>query len=417
MTTMTRPPAEVVTTPKPPSLAELAQAYWRRVRGGEMGSFPAVLAIIVLALGFGIAKPVFLTPLNFANLLHQSAVYIVAAMALVFVLLIGEIDLAAGWTAGVTAAVMAKLLVNHTVPWYLAILASIATGVVIGILLGTLVAKLGVPSFVVTLAAFLAFQGVLLWLVDQGQVILITDPVIRAINNDSLPVWAGWVLYVVSVVAFAAVQLTRRARRARRGVSHDPMLLVVLRIVAVAAVAGFGVYALSVNRALVRGSVQQGVPIIVPIVVVLLVVLTFVLKRTRFGLHLYALGGNAEATRRAGIPVDRLKIAAFTLCSTLAAMAGIIQASRANSVDGKFGSQLILFAVGAAVIGGTSLFGGRGRIIDAVLGGLVVAIIANGMGLLSAPEWVRFVVTGLVLLVAAAVDALARRRSSAVGLR
>ncbi|MBX6752110.1 MAG: ABC transporter permease [Micromonosporaceae bacterium] len=417
MTTMTRPPAEVVTAPQPPSLTEHARAYWRRLRGGEMGSFPAVLAIIVLATGFGIAKPVFLTPLNFANLLHQSAVYIVAAMALVFVLLIGEIDLAAGWTAGVTAAVMAKLLVNHTVPWYVAILASIVTGVVIGVLLGTLVAKLGVPSFVVTLAAFLAFQGVLLWLVDQGQVILITDPVIRAINNDSLPIWAGWTLYVVSVVAFAAVQLTRRARRARRGVSHDPMSLVVLRILVVAAIAGFGVYALSVNRALARGSVQQGVPIIVPIVVVLLVLLTFVLKRTRFGLHLYALGGNAEATRRAGIPVDRLKIAAFTLCSTLAALAGIIQASRANSVDGKFGSQLILFAVGAAVIGGTSLFGGRGRIIDAVLGGLVVAIIANGMGLLSAPEWVRFVVTGLVLLVAAAVDALARRRSTTVGLR
>jgi ABC-type xylose transport system, permease component len=417
MTTITRAPAEAVTAPKPPTLAEQARAYWQRLRGGEMGSFPAVLAIIVLVIGFGVAKPVFLTPLNFANLLHQSAVYIVAAMALVFVLLIGEIDLAAGWTAGVTAAVMAKLLVGHTVPWYLAILASIVTGVAIGTLLGTLVAKLGVPSFVVTLAAFLAFQGVLLWLVDQGQVILITDPVILAINNNSLPIWAGWALYAFSVVAFAAVQLIRRARRARRGVSHDPMSMVLLRIGVVAAIAGFGVYALSVNRSLVRGSVQQGVPIVVPIVVVLLVVLTFVLKRTRFGLHLYALGGNAEAARRAGIPVDRLKIAAFALCSTLAAMAGIIQASRSNSVDGKLGSQLILFAVGAAVIGGTSLFGGRGRIIDAVLGGLVVAIIANGMGLLSAPEWVRFVVTGLVLLVAAAVDALARKRSSTVGLR
>jgi D-xylose transport system permease protein len=417
MTTITRPPAEAVTPAKPEPLTDQARAYWRRVRGGEMGSMPAVLAIIALVVGFGIAKPVFLTPLNFANLLHQSAVYIVAAMALVFVLLIGEIDLAAGWTAGVTAAVMAKLLVGNSAPWYLAVLASIVTGVAIGTLLGTLVAKLGVPSFVVTLAAFLAFQGVLLWLVDQGQVILITDPVIRAVNNDSLPVWAGWFLYVVSVVAFAAVQIFRRARRARRGVSHDSVSMVVLRVGVVAAIAGFGVYALSVNRALARGSVQQGVPIIVPIVVVLLVALTFLLKRTRFGLHLYALGGNAEAARRAGIPVDRMKIAAFALCSTLAAMAGIIQASRSNSVDGKLGSQLILFAVGAAVIGGTSLFGGRGRMIDAVLGGLVVAIIANGMGLLSAPEWVRFVVTGLVLLVAAAVDALARRRSTTVGLR
>jgi D-xylose transport system permease protein len=417
MTTITRPPAEVASPAKPEPLSSHARAYVRRVRSGEIGSLPAVLAILVLVVGFGIADPVFLTPLNFANLLAQSAVYIVAAMGLVFVLLIGEIDLAAGWSAGVTAAVMAKLLVNNTVPWYLAMLASIATGVLIGALLGTLVAKLGVPSFVVTLAAFLAFQGVLLWLVNQGQVILITNPVVNAVNNDDMPIWMGWALYAFAVTAFAMVQIVRSVRRARRGVSHDPASLVTLRIGLVAAVAGFGVYVLSVNRSLVRGNVQEGVPIVVPIVVALLVVLTFVLKRTRFGLHLYALGGSAEAARRAGIPIDRMKIAAFILCSTLASVAGIIQASRSTSVDGKLGSQLVLFAVGAAVIGGTSLFGGRGRIIDAVLGGLVVAIIANGMGLLRSPEWVRFVVTGLVLLVAAAVDALARRRSTTVGLR
>jgi D-xylose transport system permease protein len=160
------------------------------------------------------------------------------------------------------------------------------------------------------------------------------------------------------------------------------------------------------------------VPIVVPIVVGLLVLLTFVLKRTRFGLHLYAIGGNPEAARRAGIPVDRLKIAAFVICSTLAAIGGIIQASRDRSVTGSSGgANLLLYAVGAAVIGGTSLFGGRGRVLDAVLGGFVVGIIGNGMGLLSAQNWQRYVVTGLVLLAAAAVDALARRRSASVGLR
>lgn len=415
--TITRPPAEVAALARPEPLSSHVRAYWQRVRSGEMGSLPAVFAIAALVAGFGLSHPAFLTPGNFANLLPQSAVYIVAAMGLIFVLLIGEIDLSAGWAAGVSAAMMANLLVNKTVPWYLAILAAIATGVVIGLVLGVLVAKLRVPSFVVTLAAFLALQGVLLLQTGQGQVILITDPVIRAINNGQMAVWLGWVLLAVTVVGFAALQIGRNVRRARRGVSHDPASLVALRIGLVAAAGGFAVYVLSVNRSLTRLSVQQGVPIILPIVLVLLVVLTFVLKRTRFGLYLFAIGGNAEAARRAGIAVDRMKIAAFVLCSTLAAMAGIIQASRSNSVDANLGSNLILYAVGAAVIGGTSLFGGRGRIIDAVLGGLVVAIIANGMGLLSAQEWIRFVVTGLVLLVAATIDALARRRSSMVGLR
>lgn len=415
--TLTRPPAEVVAPAKPAPLASYTREYWGRVRAGEMGALPAVLAIAVLAAGFGLAHPAFLTPLNFANLLHQAAVYIVAAMGVIFVLLIGEIDLSAGWASGVCAAVMATILVGNSMPWYVGLLGGIITGTVIGLVLGILVTKLGVPSFVVTLAAFLAFQGVLLWLTDQGQIIRITDREIIAINNDDIAVWLGWSLLAVAVGAFALIQVIRNIRRARRGVSYDPVALVVLRIGVVAAVATALVYVLSVNRSLGRLTVVQGVPIIVPIVAVLLIALTFVLKRTRFGLRLYAIGGNAEAARRAGIPVDRMKIAAFVLCSSLAAAAGVIQASRAYSVDGNFGSSLILYAVGAAVIGGTSLFGGRGRMIDAVLGGLVVAIIANGMGLLRAQDWLRYVVTGLVLLVAAAVDALARRRSSTVGLR
>lgn len=415
--TITRPPAEVPAPERSEPLSSYARAYWARVRGGEMGSLPAVLAIAALVAGFGLADRVFLTPLNFANLLHQSAVYIVAGMALVFVLLVGEIDLSAGWTAGVCAAVMASLLVDRAVPWYLAILAAIATGVVIGLTLGVIVTKLGVPSFVVTLAAFLAFQGVLLLLTGQGQVILITDPVIRAINTGDMPVSLGWALFAIAVASFAAVQIVRNVRRARRGVSHDPASMVALRVGLVAVIAGFGVYVLSVNRSLARGGVVEGVPIVVPIVLVLLVVLTFVLRRTRFGLHLYAVGGNAEAARRAGIAVDRVKITAFVLCSSLAALAGVIQASRSNSADPNLGANLLLYAVGGAVIGGTSLFGGRGRIIDAVFGGLVVAIIANGMASFTTQDSVRYVVTGLVLLVAATVDALARRRAATVGLR
>ncbi len=417
MTTAVRPTAPVAPA-EPAPLSSYVRAYFRRVRGGEMGALPGVLGILVLCVGFTIAKPVFLSEANFANLLSQSAVYIVVAMGLIFVLLLGEIDLSAGFAAGVSAAVMAKLLVEASLPWYAAILGAVVTGMVIGLLLGTIVAKIGVPSFVVTLAGFLAFQGVLLRLVDEGQVILIRDSTVLAISNKNLPVMVGWAFYAVGLVVFAAVQIGRTALRARRGLTRDPITVVAFRIAVLAVLGGLAVYVLNLNRARVATVTLKGVPIVVPIVVILLVVLTFVLKRTRYGLHLYALGGNAEATRRAGINIDRLKISAFMICSTLAAIGGIIQGSRSNSVDARLGgANLLLYAVGAAVIGGTSLFGGRGRVLDAVVGGIVVAIIENGMGLLGTRASDKFVVTGLVLLLAAGVDAFARRRSTAVGLR
>jgi D-xylose transport system permease protein len=416
--TVTRSASVEAAPVTPPPLSSYAQAYWRRVRGGEMGSLPAMLGIVALVVGFTLAKPIFLSERNFANLLSQSAIYIVVAMGLVFVLLLGEIDLSAGYTAGVSAAVMASILTDLHLAWYIAIPAGILTGTLIGAVLGSLVAKMGIPSFVVTLAAFLAFQGVLLWLVKEGQIISVREfPVVLAISNTNLPGWLGWAFFAAGVGGFAAVQLIRTARRAQRGVSHDPYSLVMLRIGGLAVLGGLAVYVLNVNRG-IGTTIQRGVPTVVPIVVILLVLLTFVLKRTRYGLHLYAVGGSAEAARRAGIPIDRMRISAFMICSTLAAIGGIILSSRDNSVSGTTGgANLLLYAVGAAVIGGTSLFGGRGRMIDAVLGGLVVAIIENGMGLLGAKSWVKFVVTGLVLLIAAGVDALARRRSTAVGLR
>lgn len=417
MTTVARPTAPAA-APPPAPLSSYITGYLQRVRGGEMGALPGVLGILVLVVGFTIARPVFLSAANFGNLLAQSAVFIVVAMGLIFVLVLGEIDLSAGYAAGTCAAVMAVALTDLQLGWYVAIPMALATGVVIGGLLGALVAKVGIPSFVVTLAGFLALQGVLLWLVDEGQVILIRDQTIIAINNNNLPVWLGWLFFALALVAFAAVQIGRTARRARRGLTHDPYAVVAFRIGLVGVLGGFAIYALSFDRARSAVSTVVGVPIVVPIIVVLLVVLTFVLKRTRFGLHLYAIGGNPEAARRAGIPIDRLKIMAFMICSFLAAIGGIIQASRGSSVDARLGgANLLLYAVAAAVIGGTSLFGGRGRMMDAVVGGIVVAIIENGMGLLGTDSWIKYVVTGLVLLLAAGVDALARRRSSVVGLR
>lgn len=401
------------------ALSTHVRDYWRRVKGGELGALPAILGLLVLCLGFSIARPVFFSSGNFANLLAQGAAVTVIAMGLIFVLLLGEIDLSAGFTSGVCAAILAMTLAELKVPWYLAILAALATGTVIGTILGTLVAKVGIPSFVVTLAAFLAFQGVVLQLIKGGTIISISDPVILAIGNKNLPPWLGWLLYALSVGAYAVVQFGRMRGRRRGGLSHDPLSLVLIRVGTLALAAGAAVYVLNLERSRnVLVNSLRGVPTVVPIIVALLVVLTFVLKRTAYGLHIYAVGGNREAALRAGINTDRLRISAFMICSTMAAVGGIIAGSRANSVDPNTGgSNVLLYAVGAAVIGGTSLFGGKGRVLDAVLGGAVVAVIDNGMLLLGLSSGMKYILTGSVLLLAAGVDALSRRRAANVGLR
>jgi D-xylose transport system permease protein len=391
--------------------------YGRKLRGGDLGALPAVAGLVVLCVVFAVARPSFATPINIANLFTQGAPVMVIAMGLVFVLLLGEIDLSAGYTSGVCAAVLAIQLTNQGWPWYSAVAASIATGVTIGLLLGFLVAKVGIPSFVVTLAAFLAFQGVVLKLLKEGTNVSIRDnqTVIVALENNYLTPILGWAFVAIVVVAFASVQMFSKIKRTRRGLTSDPWQIIIFRLVGLAVILGIVTSILNQERSRnpgIFGSLK-GVPIIVPIIAVLLVVWTVVLKRTKFGRHIYAVGGNTEAARRAGIAVDRIKISAFVICSSMAAIGGIVAASQGRSVDPNTGgSNVLLYAVGAAVIGGTSLFGGRGRVLDAVLGGAVVAVINNGMGLMGFNSWVKYVVTGSVLLLAASVDALSRRRSS-----
>ncbi|MBF8190480.1 ABC transporter permease [Nonomuraea sp. K274] len=413
------PGEAIVTATRTPSIKNSFFAYVQRVRGGDMGGLPAVLGLVVLCVAFAGARPSFLTPINFANLFTQGAAITLIAMGLVFVLLLGEIDLSAGFASGVCAAVLAVTLTNLGLPWYVCVLAAIVTGVVIGTVLGSLVAKVGIPSFVVTLAAFLAFQGLVLVLVDEGTNISIRDSVIVAIANRNLPPWLGWALYAACVAVFAGVQSLRARKRSKRGLSADPLSLIAFRVGALAVLAGVAVFVLNLERSRNPALVSlTGVPIVVPIILVLLVGWTLVLRRTRFGRHIYAVGGNTEAARRAGIPVDRIRISAFVICSSMAAIGGIVAASRASSVDPNTGgSSVLLYAVGAAVIGGTSLFGGKGRVLDAVLGGAVVAVIENGMGLMGYGASVKYLVTGSVLLLAAGVDALARRRAAAAGLR
>ena len=400
------------------SLSAAASDYFARVRGGELGSLPAVLGLVALVIIFGILQgKVFLTSFNFANLLTQSSMVIVLAMGLIFVLLLGEIDLSAGFAAGTCAAVLAVTLTQKSWPWYLAILAALVTGVIIGTVIGLLVARLGIPSFVVTLAMFLALQGLMLLIIGDGGTIPVQDKTILAIENSNLSPLMGWILFLIVVLGYALVTgLQLRSRRSQGLTSQAPAVWAV-KVASLTVLYGAFTWFLNRERSLnPKITSIQGVPYIVPLIIALLVVLTFVTSRTAFGRHIYAVGGNTEAARRAGINVSGVKIACFILCSTLAAVAGILFASRDNSVSPSTGgSTTLLYAVGAAVIGGTSLFGGRGRIWDAILGGLVVSVIGNGLPLITQQAGIQFIVTGLVLLVAASVDALSRRRSAASG--
>ncbi|MEU5946114.1 ABC transporter permease [Micromonospora sp. NPDC047465] len=402
-----------------PTVGGHVRNYLARVRGGDLGSLPAVIGLVVLCTVFAIVRPVFFSAANFANLFTQGAAVTAIAMGLIFVLLLGEIDLSAGFASGVCATILANVATVLGHPWYVAVAAALATGMVIGLTLGILVAKVGIPSFVVTLAGFLAFQGVVLLLMEEGSNITIRDETIIAIENRWVPPLIGWVLFAVAVAGYAAAQLLRHRNRVARGLVAEPLAVVSARIAALAVVLGLAVYVLNQERSInPLISSNRGMPIVVPILAVLLVGWTFVLTRTAYGRHLYAVGGNREAARRAGINVDRIRISAFVICSTMAAVGGIIAASRDRSVDPNTGgSNVLLYAVGAAVIGGTSLFGGKGRMINAVLGGAVVAVIINGMGLLNLSSGLKYVFTGLVLLLAAGVDALSRRRSTATGTR
>jgi D-xylose transport system permease protein len=396
---------------------DAARSYLQRVRGGDMGSLPAVLGLVVLFVVFGLANERFTSALNLANLVTQAGSICVLAMGLVFVLLLGDIDLSAGVAGGVSACAMALSITDHGWPWWAAILAGVACGALIGLAIGLLRAKLGIPSFVVTLAFFLGLQGVTLKLIGEGGSVRVDDPVIRGITVTNLPVTVGWACALLVVVGYAGLQLHRHRSKVAAGLHHAPFGVVAARIVGVAAVTLGVTYLLSLNRSVNANIEIRGIPYVLPMVGVLLIVLTVVLTRTSYGRHIYAVGGNAEAARRAGINVDRIRMSVFVMCSSLAALSGIVAASYGGKVSASSGAgNVLLYAVGAAVIGGTSLFGGKGRALDAVIGGVVVATIANGLGLLNQSSYINFLVTGGVLLLAASVDAISRRRRSVTGL-
>jgi len=394
------------------SLFDSGRQYLARLKGGETGSLPALLGLFILTLIFALANPIFLKPINFANLLTQTATVTTLAMGITFVLLLGEIDLSAGVTAGLSAAFLAISMANYGVAWPLAVIISLLLGVVIGLSIGVLVSKVGIPSFVVTLAAFLAFQGLQIVVVGRGGLIGIDADPILAIMNKPMPPLFGWLLlFVVFIIYFGTALLSRR-QRSRLNQENKPLSIVIFKSIMILSIGGFSVFYLNLERGANPSLTSlKGVPYVVPLVLILLTAGTFVLNRSKFGRHIYAVGGNAEAARRAGIRVSRIRIIVFMISSTFAAIAGIFMASRAGSVDPASGRSIVLNAIAAAVVGGVSLFGGRGKLTDAVIGGFVIAVIDNGLGLIGLASGLNLAITGGVLLLAASADAITSRKS------
>lgn len=395
------------------TVRDQGKAYIQRLKGGEMGSLPGILGIVVLTIVFQVLSPFFITKLNFTNLFVQAAELMMLSAALVFVILLAEIDLAAGVTAGVSMAIFIQLIKAQGWPWIPALVVAFIAGLIIGAFIGFMVAKIGVPSFVVTLAFFLGFQGMQLVLLGEGGVYRVEVPAFLAIMNNNLPAIGGWLMLVACIGTSLLISLWDRRRRTKTNLINKPFAIVLMKLGALGIIGAFSVYYMNLNRS--QGPIPiQGVPIVIPITIVILAIGTFVLDRTRFGRHLYAVGGNPEAARRAGIKVVAIRIYAFMICSFLAVVSGVFHASRIGSVDGSAGRTIVLSGVAAAVVGGVSLFGGRGRLSHAVVGSIVISMIDNGLGLIQMPAGINFLVQGGVLLLAATIDALARRRGGVV---
>jgi D-xylose transport system permease protein len=411
---------DLMALPPDASLSEYASAWFKRVRSGESGVLPVVGGLVVIVIVFQIERSRFLSALNLVNLLQQSAEFIVLGMAEMFVLLLGEIDLSLGYSGAVGAALMTILAYPPiNLGWPLAILAGLAASAGIGFAQGQIISRLRLPPFVVTLAGLLFWEGFLIWLINNqspsnGGSIRIDNSTIYNIVQGNLGISTGWIVLAVGLVLFAIVSVTRDRRRRAGGLVAPPLSLTIAKIAAVSAAGVILVAVCSVNRASFAGATVEGVPWVVPIVVLIVVAWTFLLARTRFGRYVYAIGGNREAARRAGINVHRVRVLAYTLAGLTAAAAIIILDSRTGGATTDIdGGQTVLYGVAAAVIGGTSLLGGRGKMVHALLGGLVIATIYNGMGLLSLSADIQYMITALVLLAAVIVDAVSRRGQAA----
>lgn len=372
----------------------------RMVSEGRAGSLLVILMIVVIWIFFQVMNSNFLSPANLTNLLLQNVAVATMSIGVVLILLLGEIDLSVGSVSGLCAAVMVVLIVNHNVSPVLAMLVALAVGAAIGLFTGSMITRFRIPSFVITLAGLLLWEGLQLYVLGaSGTINMPTDFITKLTSTFFTPA-VGWIITVVAIVVMCGLAFFGRARRRRAGLPGGSMRGQVIRIVLVGA---------AMIAAIVVFNKDRGLPLAVVIVVGLAVFFVYITQQTRFGRHIFAVGGNDEAARRSGIRIDRVRIIVFVLGSTLAAGGGILAASRLLAVNqSSGGSDLLLMAIAGPVIAGTSLFGGRGSVWSALLGALVIGSIANGMDLLSLSSAVRFMVTGGVLILAVTLEAATR---------
>src|SRR5215218_5991318 len=379
----------------------------RRFLQGDLGELRVIVALALIWFIFQVQEDRFLSATNLTNLVLQITAVGLISVGVVLVLLLGEIDLSVGAVSGLCAAVMAVLTVKHGWSPYLGIAAGVLTGTGIGFFQGFVFNYFGVPSFVVTLAGLLAWQGFLLRVLGETGTVNITDSKIVGLTSTFYSDAVGWIMAIVAIAAYAGTALWQRVQRTRADLPAQPLVGMVVRIAVVAVAVIVTVAVLNSDR---------GVPLAGIILIGFVLVFQYVTTRTRFGRHIYAVGGNTEAARRAGISITRVRVVVFMLCSSMAAVGGIMAASRLLAVNqSSGGSDLLLLAIAGPVVAGTSLFGGRGSVWSALLGALVIGSISNGMDLLALDSWVKFMVTGGVLLAAVIVDAMARQQRQAAG--
>ena len=402
--------AEAPAAPIGNSVLDHTRRRFEAIKAGDVGTLPVVFGLILIVAFFYSQNENYLTAGNFTNLMVQMAAVTTIAIGVVFVLLLGEIDLSIGYVSGIAGVVVAKLQFpdgSWETTGIVAIVVAVLVTALIGLFQGSFVAIIGVPSFVVTLAGLLFWQGVILYSIGEQGVIVIDDSLVNNVSNYFFSDRDGYVMAALAILFYVVSVLSGVANRRRHGIVTDNLLIVVAKLVGFVAIVLGAVY---------WANQERGFPVAFLLVIVLLVFWTFIAERTTFGRHVYAVGGNAEAARRAGINVRGIRLKVFMISGAMAGLGGVIFASRLSSVDlNAGGGTILLDAIAAAVIGGTSLFGGRGRVISALMGSLVIATVANGIDLLGYSSAIKFMVTGAILLAAVTLDTVSRRRLERAG--